>query len=35
MTHFKYVVTAQKSTATHFVARGAFTGPHDMNLVLG
>jgi hypothetical protein len=35
MTHYKYVVTAQKPTATHFAAKGVFTAPYDTNLVLG
>ncbi|KAI8096333.1 mono-functional DNA-alkylating methyl methanesulfonate N-term-domain-containing protein [Halteromyces radiatus] len=35
MSYYKYVVTAQKPTATHFAVKGAFTGPNDINLVLG
>ncbi|CAO3646398.1 unnamed protein product [Cunninghamella blakesleeana] len=35
MTYYKYVVTAQKATATHFSVKGSFTSSHDINLILG
>ncbi|KAI9321688.1 mono-functional DNA-alkylating methyl methanesulfonate N-term-domain-containing protein [Dichotomocladium elegans] len=35
MTCYKYVVTAQKSTATHFAVKGPFTASADVNLILG
>ncbi|KAI7870661.1 mono-functional DNA-alkylating methyl methanesulfonate N-term-domain-containing protein [Spinellus fusiger] len=35
MTYHKYVVTAQKPTATQFAVKGPFTAPHVINLVLG
>ena len=35
MTYHKYVVTAQKPTATQFAAKGSFTSPYETNLVLG
>ncbi|CAO3614036.1 unnamed protein product [Mucor hiemalis] len=35
MTCHKYVVTAQKPTATHFAVKGSFTSPHETNLILG
>ncbi|KAL0082831.1 mono-functional DNA-alkylating methyl methanesulfonate N-term-domain-containing protein [Phycomyces blakesleeanus] len=35
MTYHKYVVTAQKPTATQFAVKGSFTAPNDTNLVLG
>lgn len=35
MTCYKYVVTAQKPTATHFTVKGPFTASTDVNLILG
>ncbi|CEP12236.1 hypothetical protein [Parasitella parasitica] len=35
MTFHKYVVTAQKPTATQFAVKGAFTSPTETNLILG
>ncbi|ORX47787.1 hypothetical protein DM01DRAFT_256916 [Hesseltinella vesiculosa] len=35
MNYYKYVVTAHKSTATHFAVKGQFTGQQDKNLMLG
>ncbi|ORY94945.1 mono-functional DNA-alkylating methyl methanesulfonate N-term-domain-containing protein [Syncephalastrum racemosum] len=35
MTCFKYVVNAQKATATKFALKGPFTAPNDANLILG
>jgi hypothetical protein len=35
MTYHKYVVTAQKPTATQFAVKGSFTSPYETNLVLG
>lgn len=35
MTYHKYVVTAQKPTATQFAVKGSFTSPYEINLVLG
>ncbi|KAI8994749.1 CPSF A subunit region-domain-containing protein [Pilobolus umbonatus] len=35
MTYYKYVVTAQKPTATHFAVKGTFTSAHGTDLVLG
>ncbi|KAF1802332.1 mono-functional DNA-alkylating methyl methanesulfonate N-term-domain-containing protein [Mucor lusitanicus] len=35
MTFHKYVVTAQKPTATQFAVKGLFTSPHETNLILG
>ncbi|KAI7892669.1 mono-functional DNA-alkylating methyl methanesulfonate N-term-domain-containing protein [Mucor mucedo] len=35
MTYHKYVVTAQKPTATQFAVKGSFTSPFETNLVLG
>jgi hypothetical protein len=35
MTFHKYVVTAQKPTATQFAVKGLFTSPNETNLILG
>jgi hypothetical protein len=35
MTYHKYVVTAQKPTATQFAVKGSFTSATEKNLVLG
>jgi len=35
MAFHKYVVTAQKPTATQFAVKGLFTSPHETNLILG
>ncbi|KAI8090127.1 mono-functional DNA-alkylating methyl methanesulfonate N-term-domain-containing protein [Gilbertella persicaria] len=35
MTYHKYVVTAQKPTATQFAVKGSFISPFEINLILG
>ncbi|KAI9484077.1 MAG: mono-functional DNA-alkylating methyl methanesulfonate N-term-domain-containing protein [Benjaminiella poitrasii] len=35
MSHYKYVVTAQKPTAVQFAVKGSFTSPYETNLILG
>lgn len=35
MSYHKYVVTAQKPTATQFSVKGSFTSSEEINLILG